>query len=108
MQNFKIREMAHEDIDEILQIEELCYGAHHWSRESFQTELSNKISTYKCILDDKKCVGYMGIWKIMDEAHVTNLSIHPDYQNKKLAHRLLLSMIDECYKEKIKYITHIK
>ena len=50
----------------------------------------------------------MGIWKIMDEAHVTNLSVHPDYQNKKLAHRLLLASIDECYKEKIYDIDSIK
>ena len=105
MQNFQIREMTHDDINEILQIEELCYGAHHWSRESFQTELSNKISTYNCVLNNEKCVGYIGYWKIMDEAHVTNISIHPDFQNKKLAHRLILSMIDECYEEKIKYIT---
>lgn len=106
MQDFKIREMTHDDIDEILQIEELCYGAHHWSKESFQTELSNKISTYRCALDNEnKCVGYMGIWKIMDEAHITNLSVHPNFQNKKIAHRLLLATIDECYREKIKYIT---
>ena len=105
MNNFTIREMAHNDIDDILQIEELCYGAHHWSKESFIMELNNPISTYRCIEIDKKCVGYMGIWKIVDEAHVTNLSVHPDFQNKKLAHRLLLASIDECYKEKIKYIT---
>ena len=47
----------------------------------------------------------MGIWKIIDEAHVTNLSIHPDWRNKKLAQRLLLASLDECYREKIKYIT---
>ena len=106
MENYKIREMTHNDIDDILQIEELCYGAHHWSRESFLTELSNKISTYRCVINSQnKCVGYMGMWKIMDEAHVTNLSVHPDYRNKKLAHRLLLTSIDECYREKIKYIT---
>lgn len=105
MQYFQIREMTHDDIDSILQIEEMCYGAHHWSKESFLTELSNKISTYNCILNNNKCIGYIGYWKIMDEAHVTNISIHPDFQNKKLAHRLILSMIDECYREKIKYIT---
>ena len=106
MENYKIREMTHNDIDDILQIEELCYGAHHWSRESFLTELSNKISTYRCVINSqKKCVAYMGMWKIMDEAHVTNLSVHPDYRNQKLAHRLLLTSIDECYREKIKYIT---
>ncbi len=104
--NFKIREMTHSDIDSILKIEQLCYGAHHWSKESFQTELSNKISSYHCIVDENdNCVGYMGIWKIMDEAHVTNLSVHPDFQNKKLAHKLLLNAIDICYREKIKFIT---
>ena len=106
MQSFQIREMTYDDIDDILQVEELCYGEHHWSRESFLTELNNEISSYRCILDiNGKCVGYMGIWKIIDEAHVTNLSVHPDYQNKKIAHRLLLASIEECYKEKIKYIT---
>lgn len=106
MQEFIIEKMNHHNIDDILQIEELCYGAHHWSRESFLTELSNQISSYHCILTpDKKCVGYMGIWKIIDEAHITNLSVHPDWQNKKLAHRLLLTSIEECYREKIKYIT---
>lgn len=106
MAAFKIRKMTHDDIDSILQIEELCYGAHHWSKESFQTELSNKISTYLCILNEEdKCIGYMGFWKIVDEAHITNISIHPNFQNQKLAHKLILTMIEECYREKIKYIT---
>lgn len=106
MENFKIREMTQNDIDEILEIEELSYGAHHWSYDSFLCELNNKISTYRVIVNSQnKCCGYMGIWKIIDEAHVTNLSVHPDFRNKKLAHRLLLASIDECYKEKIKYIT---
>ena len=106
MQNLKIQKMNYEHIDEILHIEELCYGAHHWSRDSFIAELNNKISSYFCIIDkNDKCLGYMGIWKIVNEAHITNLSIHPDFQHKKLAHRLLLNSIKECYKEKIKFIT---
>lgn len=106
MSDFRIRKMARDDIDDILQIEELCYGKHHWSKDSFLIELDNKISSYRTILNEEnKCVGYMGIWKIVNEAHVTNLSVHPDYQNRKLAHRLLLSSIDECYDDKIKFIT---
>lgn len=107
MEEFFIQKMEYKNIDDILSIEESCYGKHHWSRDSFLTELSNKISSYRCIIEKEtnKCVGYIGIWKIIDEAHITNLSINPDYQNKKLAHRLLLDMLDECYKSKIKYIT---
>ncbi len=106
MEEFKIQKMTYENIDDILVIEELSYGSHHWSKDSFITELNNKISSYFCVLNsENKCVGYLGIWKIVNEAHITNLSIHPDYRNKKLAHRLLLAMIDECYKDKIKFIT---
>ncbi len=97
--------MDYKDIEEILQIEELCYGSHHWSYESFLSELNNKISSYRVVCAQDKPIGYLGIWKIVDEAHVTNLSIHPQYQNKKLAHKLLVDAIKECYQEKIKYIT---
>ena len=105
MDEFVIQKMQKCHIDDILQIEELCYGAHHWSFDSFANEIENKISSYRCIINNSRCVGYMGIWKIIEEAHVTNLSVHPDFQNRKLAHRLLLDAIDECYKSKIKYIT---
>ena len=105
MEEYVIKKMQLENISDILEIEQLCYGEHHWSYESFAAELDNKISSYRCILKDNKCLGYMGIWKIVNEAHVTNLSVHPDYQNKHLAHRLLLNTIDECYQNKIKYLT---
>jgi len=104
--NFKIRKMELKDIDTILEVEELCYGAHHWSYDSFFSELNNKISSYNCLVDENdKPVGYIGIWKIINEAHVTNLSVHPNLQNKKLAHKLLLNMIRECWHDKIKFVT---
>lgn len=105
MEEITIAKMAIENIDDIIKIEELCYGSHHWSYESFVCELNNKISSYRCALINNLCIGYMGIWKIVNEAHITNLSVHPDYQNKKVAHRLLLDAIDECYDNKIKFIT---
>ena len=105
MEDLQIKKMEYDDIDRILQIEELSYGEHHWSKDSFIAELNNKISSYLCIFLDNLCVGYIGFWKIIDEAHVTNLSIHVDFRQKGCAQRLLLAMIEECYKEKIKYIT---
>ena len=44
MEDLQIKKMEYDDIDRILQIEELSYGAHHWSRDSFIAELNNKIS----------------------------------------------------------------
>ena len=50
MEDLQIKKMEYDDIDTILQIEELSYGEHHWSRDSFIAELNNKISSYFCIL----------------------------------------------------------
>ena len=105
MDELIIRKMNMDDINEILKIEAQCYGEHHWSYESFASELANKISSYYCAECNSKPVGYIGFWKIVQESHVTNVSVNPEFQNKKIAHKLLLTMIDECYKEKIKYIT---
>ena len=106
MSKYKIELLKSSDIYAIVELEANVYGAHHWSKDSFLVELNNHISSYRCAVnEEKKCIGYMGIWKILNEAHITTLSVHPEYQNKKIAHKLLLASIDECYKEKIKFIT---
>ncbi len=106
MDKFKIEKMTLSSLDEVMQIEVLAYGQHHWSRESFIAEIDNRISTYNCAYDENgKMAGYMGLWKIIDEAHVTNLAIHPDFRRKGVAKCLLLNALEECYREKIKYLT---
>ena len=106
MDKFKIEKMTLNSLDEVMQIEKLAYGQHHWSRESFVAEIDNQISTYNCAYtQDNKMAGYMGLWKIIDEAHVTNLAVHPDFRRKGVAKALLLNALDECYREKIKYLT---
>lgn len=106
MNNFRIEKLSLSHLDDIMEIEEKCYGLHHWSRNSFVGELDNSCARYLVAVNENgKVVGYMGIWKIFDEAHITNLAVHPDYQGKGLAHFLILSSLDVCYEEKIKFMT---
>ncbi len=106
MDKFRIEKMTLSSLDEVMVIEALAYGQHHWSRESFVAEIDNKISTYNCAYtQENKMAGYLGLWKIIDEAHITNLAIHPDYRRKGAAKALLLNAFEECYDEKIKYLT---
>lgn len=106
MEKFKVEKLSLEHLDDIMEIEEGCYGQHHWSRDSFVGELNNNCANYFVAVNkNNKCVGYMGLWKIFDEAHVTNLAIHPKFQKKGIAHLLIISSLDLCYMEKIKYMT---
>src|SRR5574344_439712 len=104
--NLDIRNMEKSDVDEVENLEALSYGEHHWSKESFYNELSNNLAHYYCAFDEnEKLVGYTGCWNIFEEAHVTTLSVHPDYRKKGVAQSLIFRTIDDCYKNKIKYVT---
>ena len=106
MPMLKIENMQLYHLDNIMEIESKCYGEHHWARNSFVNEINNSISQYLCAIDDEnRCLGYLGMWKIIDEAHVTNLAVHPDFQRQGVAHFLIVNSIERCYQEKIKYIT---
>lgn len=101
-----IRRMTKTDVDEVVRLEALSYGEHHWSKESFYNELDNNLAHYYCAVDrEGTLMGYAGSWHIFDEAHITTLSVHPDFRKKGIAQKLLFQIIDDCYKNKIKYLT---
>ena len=106
MNKIIIKNMQKEDVSEVVKLEELSYGKHHWSKESFYNELANELSYYYCAFDESgKLIGYCGCWQILEEAHITTLSVRPECRRKKVAQALLIKMFEDCYKEKIKYIT---
>ena len=102
----KIQRMQKSDVDNVINIEERAYGEHHWSKESFLNELSNDLARYYAAFDlDGNLVGYAGCWQILEEVHITNIAVSPDFRRQKIGERLLRQIIDDCYKNKAKYIT---
>ncbi|MDD3236625.1 MAG: ribosomal protein S18-alanine N-acetyltransferase [Candidatus Gastranaerophilales bacterium] len=103
----KIEKMKKENLDEVMEIETISYPNHHWSKDSFFNELSNKLAHYYCVKDKNadRVLAYVGYWQILEEAHITTLAVHPDFRKQQLAQILLKTLIDDCYKQMIKYIT---
>lgn len=92
-----IREMSMEDVDDIMEIELLSFNI-PWSRDSFMTELTNKFAKYIIAKIGNRVVGYAGMWKILDEGHITNIAVHPEYRQRKIGTGLvevLLSLAQE-------------
>lgn len=102
----KIRPMEKSQIDDVLKIEEQAYGEHHWSKDSFYGELSNNLAHYYCAFNEKdELVGYAGSWRVIDEAHITTIAVSNDVRRKKIGEALLNRVLEDCYKNEIKYIT---
>lgn len=104
--SIKIKPMEKSDIDAVIAIEEKAYGPHHWSKESFMGELSNELAKYFSVFSESgNLIAYCGCWQILEEAHITNIAVDPDFRQKHIGEAMLKTIIDECYKNMAKYIT---
>lgn len=102
----KIKLMEKCDVDKVISIEEKAYGEHHWSKESFMNELANELARYYSAFNENgDLIGYAGCWQILEEVHITNIAVSPDFRRQKVGETLLKRIIDDCYKNMAKYIT---
>ena len=45
---------------------------------------------------DNKVIGFAGTWIVLDESHITNIAIHPNYRRQGIASMLLEKLLDYC------------
>ncbi|MGD6857929.1 ribosomal protein S18-alanine N-acetyltransferase [Bacillus infantis] len=91
---YSFRFMAEEDIDQVLVIEHKSFTL-PWSRDAFINELTkNQFAVYLVLEDDDAVIGYCGAWIVVDEAHVTNIAVLPEYRGKKLGEALMKKMME--------------
>lgn len=77
------------DLDDIMEVERLSFTL-PWSREAFYRELTDNPYAYYIVADiDGKAIGYGGVWIVVDEAHITNIAVRPEYRGKKIGETLL-------------------
>lgn len=77
-----IRGMELLDLPGVLEVERHSFTV-PWTDHAFHNELTNNLfARYIVIEHEGKIAGYAGMWTIVDESHVTNIAVHPDYRGK--------------------------
>lgn len=89
----KVRLMREEDIERILAVEQASFTT-PWTRDAFTNEITKNHFAYYVVAQlNDEIVGYCGVWIIIDEAHITNIAVHPDYRGLKIGQSLMESII---------------
>jgi len=84
------------EIDTILSIEEASF-TNPWTRDMYLAELHNQGVSFIYVARDAKriAVGFCSFWRVLDELHINNLAVLPDYRQQKVGSTLLERVLEE-------------
>lgn len=84
-----VRQAEERDIKPMAEMDILCFSA-PWSEASFEKEIKeNHLAFYIVAEIGGVMVGYAGLWCIVDEGHITNVAVHPDYRRRGIGEALV-------------------
>jgi ribosomal-protein-alanine N-acetyltransferase len=93
--NIEIEPMTLQHLDRVLEIEALSYST-PWSKRAFVSEVAdNSYAHYYVARKDGIIVGYVGMWVILEEAHITNIAVAPDYRRLGIGQAMLEAMFSK-------------
>ena len=73
---FKIDVMTVNDIPGVQVIERYSFPT-PWSMRAFVSEITENDCAHYLVMPGRQVVGYVGMWLIIDEGHITNIAVHP-------------------------------
>lgn len=93
MADVKIRRMTWLDVEEVTQVEEASFSI-PWTKDAFMNEmLRNEQAIYFVAVHDKRVVGFVGVWQIVDEGHITNIAVLPEFRGQGIGNQLLAELV---------------
>lgn len=87
---FMIRKMTVQDLDQLMVIENESFSL-PWSRQSYEAELQNAYADYLVCDWAGELAGYIGMWTVMEEAHLTNVAVAAKFRGQGIARTMMLA-----------------
>ena len=105
MTDVTIRQATAGDVDDIYEIETLCFPD-PWSRDALLYELKRNPRAFYIVAEmEGQVVGYAGLWWIEDEGHITNVAVRPDCRDRRIGTGIIDVMLDFTCQEGIRHHT---
>src|SRR5262245_36674398 len=83
-------------IADVLAIEEASF-TNPWTHEMYLSELTNPTVSYCYLARDApgRAIGFCSFWRVLDELHINNLAVLPDFRRVGVASALLAFVLAE-------------
>ena len=88
---------SRDEIDAVLAIEQASFTS-PWTKEMYLSELENPDVSYFYLAktaDSRVIVGFCSFWRVLDELHINNLAVMPEYRRAGAATALLTRVLED-------------
>jgi ribosomal-protein-alanine N-acetyltransferase len=100
-----VRDMYLSDLEAVLRIERGSFPT-PWSRAAFQSELvDNTFAVYLVLQLHGRVVAYGGMWLILDEAHVTNVAVDPEFRGHGFGEQMMRGLMTRALQQGARRMT---
>ena len=98
-----IREAYETDIPAIAELEKLCFSD-PWSQKSLRHTLLENGSLFLVAEEHGEVCGYLNSSCILDECSLNRICVAPQFQNRRIASKMMEKFIETCDSRNIEYI----
>jgi ribosomal-protein-alanine N-acetyltransferase len=132
---YKVRPMTEADIAQVVAIERESFPTTSWPQTAYRRELTNRLARYRIVIDSSRAVeapsqpvtrrsflglfkaseppaettdyiaGYVGLWLMVDEAHIVAIAVREEYRRRGLGELLLADAIDLALESNLEVVT---
>lgn len=99
-----IRNMTAEDVGQVMEIERASFSK-PWTENMFLRDLAQEIAVYRVAVEEGRPVGYMGMYHVADEGHITNIAVLPVWRGRGVASALLRSFVELAQSRELAFLT---
>ncbi|MDQ6773958.1 MAG: ribosomal protein S18-alanine N-acetyltransferase [Candidatus Dormibacteraeota bacterium] len=108
-QQLSIEPMREADVPVIQEIERHIFST-PWPRNAYYRELASRNSAYYIVLrregeEGSAIVGYGGMWRMYDEAHVTTIGVRQDLQHQGYGRIVFAGLVQAAHDMGAKWVT---
>lgn len=107
-ENINIKPLTEKELDQVVALDNVCLGG-LWSLKGYQREIASPNSSLFIMTissqSEEQVIGLACFWAVLEEAHITLLAIHPDFQGQGLGKSLLNYLLAEAENKGLKRAT---
>lgn len=94
LKTLRFEPLRESHIPAILEIETETNAA-PWSERSFRNELDHKYGIFSVGINQGEIVAYGGVWLVIDEAHVTTISVAQSMRRQGIGQSLMIELLEK-------------